>query len=64
MYIILYFDFNSYTSIDRDNNELLLVIIKKKVEWYKIIELFKVRCKLIELKNLFSIRLLLSKAKL
>jgi hypothetical protein len=66
MYIILYFDFNSYTSIDsnRDNNELLLVIIEKKVEWYKIIELFKVRYKLIRLKILFSIRLLLSKAKL
>jgi hypothetical protein len=63
---MLYFDFNSYTSIDRDrdDNELLLVIIEKKVEWYKIVELFKVRCELIELKNLFSIRLLLSEAKL
>jgi hypothetical protein len=34
MHIILYFDFNSYTSIDenRNDNELLLVIIEKKVE--------------------------------
>jgi hypothetical protein len=34
MHIILCFDFNSYTSIDRDrdDNELLLIIIKKKVE--------------------------------
>jgi hypothetical protein len=27
---MLYFSFNSYTSIDRDDNELLLVIIEKK----------------------------------
>jgi hypothetical protein len=36
MHIILYFSFNSYTSIDRDENEnddkLLLIIIEKKVE--------------------------------
>jgi hypothetical protein len=57
--------FDSYTSIDRDNNELLLIIIEKKVEWCKIIELFKnIRYKLIELKILFPIRLLLSEAKL
>jgi hypothetical protein len=63
---MLYFDFDSCTSIDsnRDDNELLLIIIEKKVEWYKIVELFKVRYKLIELKILFSMRLLLSKAKL
>jgi hypothetical protein len=34
------------------------------LERYKIIELFKVRYELIELKILFSIRLLLSEAKL
>jgi hypothetical protein len=63
---MLYFNFNSYTSIDsnENNNELLLVIIEKKVEWCKIVELFKVRYKLIELKYLFSMRLLLSEAKL
>jgi hypothetical protein len=34
MHIILYFDFDSYTSIDRDrdDDELLLVVIEKKVE--------------------------------
>jgi hypothetical protein len=34
------------------------------IEWCKIIELFKVRYELIELKNLFSMKLLLSEAKL
>jgi hypothetical protein len=63
---MLCLEFNSYTSIDsnRNDNELLLVIIEKKVEWYKIIELFKVRYELIRLKILFSMRLLLSEAKL
>jgi hypothetical protein len=40
-----------------------LLLLKKKVEWYKVIELFNIRYKLIELKNLFSMRLLLSEAK-
>jgi hypothetical protein len=35
-----------------------------EVERYKIMKLFKVRYKLIRLKILFSMRLLLSKAKL
>jgi hypothetical protein len=65
-HVILCFDFDSYTSIDSNKNddELLLVVIEKKVEWCKIVELFKARHKSIELKNLFSMRLLLSKAKL
>ena len=50
--------------INENDDELLLVVIEKKVERYKIIELFKVRYELIELKNLFSIELLLSEAKL
>jgi hypothetical protein len=40
------------------------ILLNKLLKWYKIIELFKVRYKLIRLKNLFSMRLLLSKAKL
>jgi hypothetical protein len=62
-YVMLWFD--SYTSIDRDDNKLLLIVIEKKVEWCKIMELFKnIRYKLIELKILFPMRLLLSEAKL
>jgi hypothetical protein len=50
--------------VNRDDDELLLVVVEKKVERCKIVELFKVRRELIGLKNLFSMRLLLSEAKL
>jgi hypothetical protein len=67
VHIILYLVSVVILSIDsnNNNNELLLIDIEKKVERCKIVEFFKdIRCKLIELKNLFSMRLLLSKAKL
>ena len=50
--------------VDGDDDELLLVVIEKKVERCKVVELFKARRESIGLKNLFSMRLLLSEAKL
>jgi hypothetical protein len=63
---MLCFDFDGCTSADSDGNddELLLVVVEKKVERCKVVELFKVRRKSIELKILFPTRLLLSEAKL
>jgi hypothetical protein len=63
---MLCFDFDSCTSADRDedDDELLLVVVEKKVERCKVVELFKARRELIGLKNLFSMGLLLSEAKL
>jgi hypothetical protein len=67
-YIVL--DFNSLMSyllkdilIETIMNYFSL-LLKKKVERCKIVELFKARRELIRLKILFSIRLLLSEAKL
>ena len=47
--IIWYID-NNYN--DNNDEELLLIDIEKKMEWYKIMELLNIKMKLIGLKNL------------
>jgi hypothetical protein len=64
-HVTLCFGFDGCTSADgdRDDDELLLVVIEKKVERCKVVELFKARRKSIGLKILFPTGLLLSEAK-
>jgi hypothetical protein len=55
---------SSERHVDGDDDELLLVVIEKKVERCKVVELFKnVGRESTGLKNLFSMGLLLSEAK-
>jgi hypothetical protein len=54
---------SSERHVDGDDDELLLVVVEKKVERCKVVELFKARRESTGLKILFPTGLLLSEAK-